>query len=79
MHYTTNSTQTGTADAYPSVQQTTTLQTALQNVQKKMKKRTSRLYLWTMNFGPLRNHLKGHYVFMSMVYHMDYVHIHALM
>ena len=29
------------ADAYPSVQQTTTLQAALQNVQKKMKKRTS--------------------------------------
>ena len=27
----------------------------------------------------LRIHLKGHYVFMSMVYHMDYVHTHALM
>ena len=31
-----------------------------------------------MNIGFLRKHLKGHYVFMSMVYHMDYVHTHAL-
>ena len=26
----------------------------------------------------LRKHLKGHYVFMNMVYHMDYAHTHAL-
>ena len=32
-----------------------------------------------MNTGLLRKHLKGHYVFMSMVYHMDYAHTHALM
>ena len=66
------------ADTYPSVQQTTTLQTALQNVQK-MKRRTFRWYFSTMIIGLLRKHLKGHYVFMSMVYHMDYVHTHALM
>ena len=31
-----------------------------------------------MNIGLPKKHLKGHYVFMSMVYHMDYVHTHAL-
>ena len=65
------------ADAYPSVQQTTTLQPALQNDLKM--KRTSRWYLWMMNIGLLMKHLKEHCVFMSMVYHMDYAHTHALM
>ena len=68
------------ADAYPLVQQTATLQIAPQYAQtvQKMKK-TSRWYLWMMNTGLLKKHLKEHYVFMNMVYHMDYVHTHALM
>ena len=32
-----------------------------------------------MNIGLLKKHLKGHYVFMSLVYHLGYVHTHALM
>ena len=32
-----------------------------------------------MNTGPLKKHLKEHYVFMNMVYHMDYANTHALM
>ena len=31
-----------------------------------------------MNTGLLKKHLKEHYVFMNMVYHMDYAHTHAL-
>ena len=44
-----------------------------------MKKKTSRWYLWTMNTGLLKKHLREHYVFMNMVYLMDYVSTHALM
>ena len=46
---------------------------------QKMKRRTSRWYLMMMNTEPPRKHLKGHYVFMRMVTHRDYVHTHALM
>ena len=69
------------ADAYPLVQQTAALWTAPQYAQtvQKMKRKTSRWYLWMMNTGLLKKHLKEHYVFMNMVYHMDYVCSHALM
>ena len=43
-----------------------------------MKKEISRQYLWMMNTGLLRKHLKEPYVFMNMVYHMDYASIHIL-
>ena len=53
---------------------------ALQDVQKmKRRKTTSRQYLWMMNIGLLRRYLKEHCAFMSMDYHMEYVHTHALM
>ena len=39
----------------------------------------SRLYPWMMNTGLLKKHLKELYVFMNMVYLMDYAHTHALM
>ena len=68
------------ADDYHSVQHITTLQPAPQDVQKtKKRKRISRWYLWMMNIGLPRKHLKGHYVFMSMVYHIGYAGTHALM
>ena len=67
-------------DTYPSVQQTATHQMALQNAQKiqKMKRKISRWCPWMMNTGLLKKPLKGHFVFMNMVYHMDYAHTHAL-
>ena len=52
-------------DDYHSVEQVTTLQPALQNVQKmKRRKRTSRQYIWMMNIGLLRKYLKEHCAFM---------------
>ena len=38
-----------------------------------------RQYLWMMNTGLLKKHLKEHYVFMNMAYHMDYTSTHVLM
>ena len=53
---------------------TTTLQTAPQYAQtaQMMKKMISRWYPWMMNTGFLKKHLKDLYVFMNMVYLMDY-------
>ena len=78
MQHTTNSHPDQCTDTYPLVQQTVTLWTAPQYAQK-MKRKTSRWYLWTMNTGPLKKHLKEHYVFTNMVYHMDYACTHVLM
>ena len=45
---------------------------------KKMKKRTSRLFHWTMNIGLLKKFLTDHYAYMNINYHTDYVctHVH---
>ena len=68
------------ADAYPLVQQTSLLQTAPQYAQttQMMKKKISRQYLWMVNTGHLKKHLKELYVFMNMVYHMDDASTHVL-
>ena len=68
------------ADTYLLAQQTTTLQTAPQYAQtaQMMKQMISRWYLWMMNTGLLKKHLKELYVFMNMVYLMDYAHTHVL-
>ena len=68
-------------DAYLLVQWTVTLQTTPQYAQTAlmMKKKISRWYLWMMNTGLLRKHLKELYVFINMVYHMDYASTHVLL
>ena len=45
---------------------------------QKMMKKISIWYHWMMNTGFLKKHLREHYVFMNMVYLMDYASNHAL-
>ena len=67
------------ADTYLLVQQTSALETTPQYaMMAQMMKKISRWYLWTMNTGLLKKHLKELYVFMNMVYCMDYASTHVL-
>ena len=45
---------------------------------RQMKKRISKLSLWTMNIGLLNRFLTDHYAYMNIHYHTDYVctHVH---